>query len=77
MYLTGGLSLERIEAYMNVDQEPKATSAGEPPAYWPASGALEVENLRARYSSDGPEVDDIFIFTEIRYILTSCHLGVA
>jgi hypothetical protein len=59
-FLTGGFSLERIEAYMNIDQEPKATDAGKPPAYWPASGALEVENLRARYSSDGPEVKNIF-----------------
>jgi hypothetical protein len=45
---------------MNIDQEPKATDAGKPPAYWPASGALEVENLRARYSSDGPEVNNVF-----------------
>ncbi|KAF8477848.1 hypothetical protein JB92DRAFT_2801159 [Gautieria morchelliformis] len=51
-----GNSLERIEAYMSIAQEPKATDAGKPPAYWPASGALEVANLRARYSSDGPEV---------------------
>ncbi|KAF8513392.1 hypothetical protein JB92DRAFT_3116459 [Gautieria morchelliformis] len=51
-----GNSLERIEAYVNIDQEPNATDAGKPPAYWPASGALKVENLRARYSSDGPEV---------------------
>jgi ABC-type multidrug transport system fused ATPase/permease subunit len=27
-----------------------------PPAYWPASGDLRVENLSARYSSDGPNV---------------------
>jgi hypothetical protein len=45
---------------MNIDQEPNATDAGKPPAYWPASGALKVENLCARYSSDGPEVK-IFI----------------
>ncbi|KAL0950660.1 hypothetical protein HGRIS_007446 [Hohenbuehelia grisea] len=29
---------------------------GKPPAYWPASGDLVVENLSARYSSDGPNV---------------------
>ncbi|KIJ45712.1 hypothetical protein M422DRAFT_29796 [Sphaerobolus stellatus SS14] len=49
-------SLERIEAYTHIDQEPKGTEAGVPPAYWPSSGNLKVENLRARYSVDGPEV---------------------
>lgn len=29
---------------------------GVPPAYWPASGDLRVENLTARYSVDGPVV---------------------
>ncbi|KAF8528012.1 hypothetical protein BU17DRAFT_81241 [Hysterangium stoloniferum] len=51
-----GNSLERIEAYLNIDQETKPTPQGVPPAYWPASGSLIVENLRARYSADGPEV---------------------
>ncbi|KAF8592008.1 P-loop containing nucleoside triphosphate hydrolase protein [Ramaria rubella] len=51
-----GNSLERIEDYVEIDQEPQATDAGKPPAYWPASGDLTVENLRARYSADGPEV---------------------
>ncbi|KAJ4469984.1 P-loop containing nucleoside triphosphate hydrolase protein, partial [Lentinula edodes] len=27
-----------------------------PPAYWPGSGDLRVENLLARYSPDGPEI---------------------
>ncbi|KAI0066584.1 hypothetical protein BV25DRAFT_1868241 [Artomyces pyxidatus] len=49
-------SLERIKAYINIEQEPKATKDGVPPAYWPASGDLKVENLSARYSEDGPEV---------------------
>ncbi|KAF8528037.1 P-loop containing nucleoside triphosphate hydrolase protein, partial [Hysterangium stoloniferum] len=51
-----GNSLERIESYTNIAQEPKATQEGKPPAYWPASGAIRVENLCARYSDDGPEV---------------------
>ena len=51
-----GNSLERIGHYLNIEQEPKATEDGKPPAYWPASGSLKVENLCARYSKDGPLV---------------------
>ncbi|KAF9243737.1 hypothetical protein BU15DRAFT_59613 [Melanogaster broomeanus] len=51
-----GNSIERINSYINIEQEPKATEGGQPPAYWPASGDLVVENLSARYSLDGPEV---------------------
>ncbi|KAH9846280.1 P-loop containing nucleoside triphosphate hydrolase protein [Lenzites betulinus] len=49
-------SLERIQQYLTVEQEPKPSPDGVPPAYWPASGHLVVENLSARYSSDGPKV---------------------
>ncbi|TFK76748.1 P-loop containing nucleoside triphosphate hydrolase protein [Pluteus cervinus] len=49
-------SLERISGYLEADQEPRPTSQGVPPAYWPASGELRVENLSARYSLDGPKV---------------------
>ncbi|KAJ7141437.1 hypothetical protein C8R44DRAFT_763446 [Mycena epipterygia] len=51
-----GNSLERIQRYITIEQEPKPTSAGIPPAYWPASGSLSVDNLSAKYSSDGPKV---------------------
>ncbi|RPD55442.1 P-loop containing nucleoside triphosphate hydrolase protein [Lentinus tigrinus ALCF2SS1-7] len=51
-----GNSLERIQQYLVIEQEPKATPEGVPPAYWPASGKLEVEELSARYSEDGPKV---------------------
>ncbi|TEB39057.1 P-loop containing nucleoside triphosphate hydrolase protein [Coprinellus micaceus] len=51
-----GNSLERIEKYTNIEQEPNLTEGGIPPAYWPSSGKLEVENLSARYSPDGPKV---------------------
>ena len=44
------LSLERIHAYINIEQEPTSTKEGIPPAYWPASGDLRVENLSSRYS---------------------------
>jgi hypothetical protein len=43
-------SLERIDQYINNEQEPKPTEGGVPPAYWPSSGTLRVENLSARYS---------------------------
>ncbi|KAI0705524.1 P-loop containing nucleoside triphosphate hydrolase protein [Earliella scabrosa] len=49
-------SLERIQQYLTIEQEPKPTSGGIPPAYWPASGDLRVEKLSARYSKDGPRV---------------------
>ncbi|KAH0835495.1 hypothetical protein J3R83DRAFT_9163 [Lanmaoa asiatica] len=49
-------NLERVDSYIKIEQEPKPTDLGMPPAYWPASGDLRVENLSARYSPDGPEV---------------------
>ncbi|EIW59890.1 multidrug resistance-associated ABC transporter [Trametes versicolor FP-101664 SS1] len=49
-------TLERIDQYLRIEQEPKNTPEGVPPAYWPASGHLSVEKLSARYSEDGPRV---------------------
>lgn len=49
-------SLERIQGYLTIEQEPKPTAAGVPPAYWPASGSLSVDSLSAKYSPDGPTV---------------------
>ncbi|KAI0360840.1 multidrug resistance-associated ABC transporter [Trametes cingulata] len=49
-------SLERVQQYLAIEQEPKPTSTGVPPAYWPASGDIRVEKLSARYSHDGPRV---------------------
>ena len=43
-------SLERMNAYINIEQESKPTEQGIPPAYWPGSGDLRVERLSARYS---------------------------
>jgi ABC-type bacteriocin/lantibiotic exporter with double-glycine peptidase domain len=51
-----GNSLERIRGYVSIEQEPKPTAAGVPPAYWPSSGKLSVEKLSAKYSADGPSV---------------------
>jgi ABC-type multidrug transport system fused ATPase/permease subunit len=49
-------SLERAEQYTRIEQEPKPTKDGVPPAYWPASGNLTVDKLSARYSETGPKV---------------------
>lgn len=54
--LTDTNSLERVKQYIEIEQEPKARPEGVPPAYWPASGSIDVENLSARYSPDGPKV---------------------
>ncbi|KAH9894788.1 multidrug resistance-associated ABC transporter [Cubamyces lactineus] len=49
-------SIERVQQYLTIEQEPKPSASGIPPAYWPASGDLRVEKLSARYSADGPRV---------------------
>ncbi|KAF5327412.1 hypothetical protein D9619_003959 [Psilocybe cf. subviscida] len=49
-------SLERIQAYLDIDHEPPAIQGGKPPAAWPTNGNLRVENLSARYSLAGPLV---------------------
>ncbi|VDC06819.1 unnamed protein product [Peniophora sp. CBMAI 1063] len=51
-----GNSLERIQAYTEIEQEEKPSKKGVPPAAWPSSGELVVEGLSARYSPDGPRV---------------------
>ncbi|KAJ7367252.1 P-loop containing nucleoside triphosphate hydrolase protein [Mycena albidolilacea] len=56
MAITFTQFLERIQGYINIDHERPATEEGTPPAYWPASGDLQVEGLSARYSEDGPKV---------------------
>jgi ABC-type multidrug transport system fused ATPase/permease subunit len=57
---------------MNIEQEPKPTEDGKPPAYWPASGSIEVQDLCAKYSSDGPEVLHKLNFS----IKSGEHIGV-
>ncbi|CAK5284005.1 unnamed protein product [Mycena citricolor] len=58
-----GNSLERIQDYIDIEHEKSPTPAGVPPAYWPASGDLRVENLSARYSLTGPDVLHNISFT--------------
>ncbi|KAJ7211367.1 hypothetical protein GGX14DRAFT_534690 [Mycena pura] len=48
--------LERILQYIHIEQETKPTEVGKPPAHWPSSGQLVVENLSASYSPGGPKV---------------------
>ena len=48
-------SLERVYQYLQIEHEQKPTEEGKPPAYWPASGDIRVEDLCARYS-DGENV---------------------
>ena len=48
--------MERIQDYVDIEQEPEATPGGVPPAYWPASGEVVVEGLSAKYGPDSPEV---------------------
>jgi ABC-type multidrug transport system fused ATPase/permease subunit len=55
--------MERIQAYIEIEQEPKPVKEKVPPAAWPTSGKLRVENLYAHYSSDGPKVLHDLSFT--------------
>ncbi|KAL9711361.1 hypothetical protein Ac2012v2_005906 [Leucoagaricus gongylophorus] len=49
-------SLERIQDYLEIEQEQRPKEGGTPPAAWPTSGHLRVEGLKARYSKTGPDV---------------------
>lgn len=51
-----GNSVERIEDYMVIDQEPPSVPERTPPASWPTSGEVILHDLSAKYSDDGPEV---------------------
>lgn len=53
-----GNSLERIMSYLSCEKEVAPVPSGVPPAYWPASGDIRIEDLSARYSITGPIVLD-------------------
>ena len=55
-FLFSGNSLERIQQYLEIEHEPEPTASGIPPAYWPASGDLQVKGLSAKYSETGNDV---------------------
>jgi ABC-type multidrug transport system fused ATPase/permease subunit len=71
MDITGN-NLERIHGYLKIDHESEPTQSGEPPAYWPASGALQVKDLSAKYSVDGDDVLEGLSFE----IQSGMHIGV-
>ncbi|VDB85429.1 unnamed protein product [Peniophora sp. CBMAI 1063] len=56
LFVIEGNSVERIQAYLEIEQEPKPSHEKIPPASWPTSGALRVQDLSARYSPDGQKV---------------------
>lgn len=50
-------SVERIEEYMAIEQEPPAIIEGRrPDANWPANGAVKVDGLSIRYAPDQADV---------------------
>ncbi|ORX36515.1 hypothetical protein BD324DRAFT_651753 [Kockovaella imperatae] len=53
-----GNSVERIEDYLKIEQEPASETKKQPPASWPTSGEIVLENLSASYSKGGPIVLD-------------------
>ena len=53
-----GNSVERIEDYLIIDQEPSSVPNKQPPAAWPTSGEIVLDKLSAKYSDDGPTVLD-------------------
>lgn len=58
MWEVAGNSVERVQDYLVIETEKENTPKGVPPAYWPASGDIRIENLSARYSPDSPIVLD-------------------
>ncbi|OAD09018.1 hypothetical protein MUCCIDRAFT_32834, partial [Mucor lusitanicus CBS 277.49] len=50
-------SVERVQEYLELDQEPPATIEGHrPPAAWPTTAAIDVKDLVIRYA---PELDPV------------------
>lgn len=47
---------ERVNEYIDLEQEPAKTIEKEPPAAWPTQGTCVVRDLSVKYSRDGPEV---------------------
>ncbi|WVO13290.1 hypothetical protein L204_100903 [Cryptococcus depauperatus] len=53
-----GNSVERVQDYLIIPQEPTYDERKQPPAAWPTSGELVLDGLSAKYSDDGPTVLD-------------------
>ncbi|KAL7411452.1 hypothetical protein BDY24DRAFT_353656 [Mrakia frigida] len=65
MFAVEANSLERIVDYFapRIPQEPAFSEKAKPPASWPTSGDIVVENLTARYSDSGAAVLDGLSFS--------------
>ncbi|KAK0586920.1 hypothetical protein LWI29_014449 [Acer saccharum] len=51
------VSVERLEQYMHIPEEAKTIAEGRKPAdNWPATGKVEIKNLKVRYQLDAPLV---------------------
>lgn len=48
--------MERIQDYIDIEHEEPFSPSKKPPAAWPTSGSLTINNLSARYSPEGPNV---------------------
>ncbi|WVQ74584.1 hypothetical protein IAR50_004185 [Cryptococcus sp. DSM 104548] len=53
-----GNSVERIQDYLDIPQEPAFDERKQPSAAWPTSGEIILDGLSAKYSNDGPIVLD-------------------
>lgn len=56
------LSVERIVHYRNLEQEPPAKLADDPPAEWPQEGGVKFRNVALRYRDGLPLVLDGLTF---------------
>ncbi|CCH62018.1 hypothetical protein TBLA_0G00710 [Henningerozyma blattae CBS 6284] len=56
-------STERIQEYMNIDQEPYNEGTVEPPADWPENGKIEINDVSLRYAPNLPRVIKNVSFT--------------
>lgn len=50
------VAVERIKEFTEIQQEPPEIVEPRPPAGWPSSGLVEVENLCIRYAPELPRV---------------------
>ena len=50
-------AVERVDEYLRIEEEaPAIIPTNRPPSNWPSKGALKIEHLTLRYSSDDPPI---------------------
>ena len=65
-------SLERINDYLVIEHERPDTPSREPPAHWPTSGDLKLENVSVRYAAVRPRpASEIMTLTRM-YMAEGC-----